>query len=654
MSFVAVKTGFTGRGFTPASRTARRRTPTSGIPKLSHERALLDVRARYFFAQNQDEKDACRAEDLKLRQKLSAFIEGIGGSAAHEIASSVAAWNPYKPDRGAGYFDPESMFGVRDGFDITIGNPPYVRADEQSEWNQRQRGQITASEGYETLWEKWDLFVPFIERAYKLLKPGGVTTLIVSDAFCHSKYAQKPQNWFLKNARILRLDFCSDLQIFDAAVHNLIYFFQRADGTPPVMFDDLQRFTTHTSCIFVPWHSLHGVRNNSLKKTARYVGEKPPRPDLPKREKLEATSRRFAVKYLLGVMNSSAARDFLRANRRSNIHLYPDDWKKLPIPDVPPAQQQPIVALVDQILTAKRADADANISALEAELDGKINELYGIAAASSPSSPPAVKLTMPPVTMVGRATLTGTLTVVKTKRTEAGMKELLRDRIVPKLTSHAPYFSIEAVRTELEAVNCPLEPATLNSYLHELTEAHFIYDAGRGWYSSLATPFKLNREPVSGLVRELDKTFPLLEFSCWSTAQIGSYGHHLLAQFVAFVHTNRDNMETVAEALRKTGWTAYLNPTQQETAKSFRLTDKTVVVRPAVSRAPVDGKYATVEKILVDLCAEATALRLLDAGEYQRLVANLAGRERISVATLAQYAERRNLKLNEVLAGIIN
>jgi hypothetical protein len=149
-------------------------------------------------------------------------------------------------------------------------------------------------------------------------------------------------------------------------------------GKPPVMFDDLQRFTTHTSCIFIPWHSLSGVRNNSLKKAARYVGEKPPRPDLPPREELEEMSRRFAAKYLLGVMNSSAARDFLRANRRSNIHVYPDDWKKLPIPDVPSAQQRPIVALVDQILTAKHADAEAGISGLEAELDTKINALYGL------------------------------------------------------------------------------------------------------------------------------------------------------------------------------------------------------------------------------------------------------------------------------------
>ena len=123
------------------------------------------------------------------------------------------------------------MFGVRDGFDISIGNPPYVRADEQSAWNQRQRQAILASKEYETLWEKWDLYVPFIERSYKLLRPGGISTLIVSDAFCHSKYAQKSQKWFLRHARILRLDFCAEVKIFDAAVHNLIYFSQKADGT---------------------------------------------------------------------------------------------------------------------------------------------------------------------------------------------------------------------------------------------------------------------------------------------------------------------------------------------------------------------------------------------------------------------------------------
>ena len=135
-----------------------------------------------------------------------------------------------------------------------------------------------------------------------------------------------------------------------------------------VAYDEHKLYHNHSAWSFVPWHGLAGVRNNSLKKAARYRNEEP-RPDLPHREDLEKTSRRFAVKFLSAVMNSSAARDFLRANRRSNIHLYPDDWKKLPIPDASLSQQQPIVDLFEQILAAKRAEPGVDISELEAKVE---------------------------------------------------------------------------------------------------------------------------------------------------------------------------------------------------------------------------------------------------------------------------------------------
>jgi hypothetical protein len=484
------------------------------------EKELRRVRERHFLARTPATKARCREQDAKLRAEIAELLKHDGWDTA--TACTLALWDPYDQNASAEFLDAEWMFGEAEGFDIVIGNPPYVRADEQSEWNQRQRQAIVASGQYETLWEKWDLYVPFIERGYRLLRSGGITTLIVSDAFCHSKYAQKSQNWFLRHARILRLDFCTNLQIFDAAVHNLIYFFQKADGThhtpqrrvhretfgnvsllpsdeqarltyraffpedrvagafnctsialgdicyiskgmvvhadereargafelrdlvsdhqdhvhsrafvegkhlerwlpaeqkwlewgtprAPALFsrptfpelytvpeklisvdmaagveklrvayDNHQLFRNHSAWSFVPWHSLHGVRNNSLKKVARYRGEKPPRPDLPRREELEETSRRFAVKYLLGVMNSSVARDFLRAHRRSNIHLYPDDWKKLPIPDVPLEQQQPIIALVDEILIAKRANSNADLTTLEADLNASVAALYGL------------------------------------------------------------------------------------------------------------------------------------------------------------------------------------------------------------------------------------------------------------------------------------
>ena len=80
----------------------------------------------------------------------------------------------------------------------------------------------------------------------------------------------------------------------------------------------------------------------------------------------------------LGVVNSTVAYDFLRVNRRSNIHIYPDDWKQLPIPDVSPEQQIPIIELVDKILAAKRKGLERKVVRLEKRLDREVSKLYGI------------------------------------------------------------------------------------------------------------------------------------------------------------------------------------------------------------------------------------------------------------------------------------
>ncbi len=487
-------------------------------PDISEkERELSEVRRRHFTARTLRTKARYRRQDKRLRTEISALLADLGLPSG--TAQELAAWDPYNQNASADFFNAEWMFGISAGFDITIGNPPYVRADAPGQQALRQA--IKDSAQYETLFGKWDLYIPFIERSYKLLKPGGFTTFIVSDAYCHAKYAQKSQEWFRENSRICRLDFFRDIRIFDAAVRNITYLFQRVDGrehqperrlhgpefgnvtllptdaqrnlTYRLFFPEdteVQQFsvptvTLETLCYisvgmvvhankhargafgvrdlvsdiqdathpkpfvegkhlarwlpatkkwlewgterapalftsttfpelyevaerlisadmaagveklkvsydaqhlrhnqsawsFVLWHDLAGVRNRSIKQKARYRDEKPQRPELPRREELEKTSRRFSVKFLLGVMNSNVARDFLMANRRSNIHLYPDDWKKLPIPDVSPARQAPVVALVDAILSAKRADFAADVSALEVVLEREVAALYGI------------------------------------------------------------------------------------------------------------------------------------------------------------------------------------------------------------------------------------------------------------------------------------
>ncbi len=142
-------------------------------------------------------------------------------------------------------------------------------------------------------------------------------------------------------------------------------------------YDNQKLYCNEGIYVCIPWKYLEGVRNKSIKKFTRYGDEKAKREDLPKREDLEKNSNRFLIKYLLGIINSSVARNFLKNNRRNNIQLYPDDWKKLPIPDVTLEQQQPIIKLVDKILDIKRQNTNADTRDLEREIDEIVYELYG-------------------------------------------------------------------------------------------------------------------------------------------------------------------------------------------------------------------------------------------------------------------------------------
>src|SRR5207253_11360121 len=123
-------------------------------------------------------------------------------------------------------------------------NPLYVRADAQfrhiknqrdrelavNAWKQ-YRTQLAKAEIYDTLYEKRDLYLPFLERAYQLLRQGGQLALIVSDAYNAAKYSQKSHTFFLTKARVQRLDFCSDIDLFDAGVNNTILHFAKEAAT---------------------------------------------------------------------------------------------------------------------------------------------------------------------------------------------------------------------------------------------------------------------------------------------------------------------------------------------------------------------------------------------------------------------------------------
>ncbi|TAD95433.1 MAG: hypothetical protein EAZ97_15470, partial [Bacteroidetes bacterium] len=112
-------------------------------------------------------------------------------------------------------FDWKKQFpNIKNGFDIVIGNPPYVRADLDDAQYQKERKWIT--EHYEFLYEKWDLMTAFYERALKfLLKKEGAFSFISSNAINTSKYAEKLQKWMCENFDIKSIDYFENIEVFE-------------------------------------------------------------------------------------------------------------------------------------------------------------------------------------------------------------------------------------------------------------------------------------------------------------------------------------------------------------------------------------------------------------------------------------------------------
>ncbi|MBK6966339.1 MAG: Eco57I restriction-modification methylase domain-containing protein [Bacteroidales bacterium] len=77
------------------------------------------------------------------------------------------------------------------GFDVVIGNPPYVQLQSMGEMSD-----ILKNCGYETFDKGADLYCIFTERGYKLLKKGGLLSFIMPNKWMLVAYG-KPLRKFL-------------------------------------------------------------------------------------------------------------------------------------------------------------------------------------------------------------------------------------------------------------------------------------------------------------------------------------------------------------------------------------------------------------------------------------------------------------------------
>ena len=179
--FVAANTliGLEGQGVLPSQEAERLRI------------AIHENRERYFHATERGRKLDLRDEDARLRQSLAAELVKMGFPSAQ--AGQVSAWDPYDQNATSGWFDPQYMFGVSDGFDVVIGNPPYIQLQRDG----GKLGRLYQDKGFQTYARTGDIYQLFYEKGSGLLtRESGILSYITSNSWMRAEYGKKTRRYF--------------------------------------------------------------------------------------------------------------------------------------------------------------------------------------------------------------------------------------------------------------------------------------------------------------------------------------------------------------------------------------------------------------------------------------------------------------------------
>ncbi len=190
---------------------------------VRQEKKLQDIRQKYFTAKTIRTKQRYKEKDKTLRNKLAELLREDGWE--NYTTELITKWDPYDQNSIACWFDAKYMFGIEEGFDLVIGNPPYVQLQK----NSGKLGNLYQNAGYKTFNRTGDIYQLFYEKGCKILKNNGHLCYITSNKWMGTVYGKKTRNYFATETNPIKLLDFNGCQVFEnATVDTNILLIQKA------------------------------------------------------------------------------------------------------------------------------------------------------------------------------------------------------------------------------------------------------------------------------------------------------------------------------------------------------------------------------------------------------------------------------------------
>lgn len=185
------------------------------------EGAIADQRRVVIQQQQELEREIKQLKKLQRKQLQEREVLAARLAGLDEFEDAVK-----RGDRSLNFFQYHlhfrDVFEEKGGFDLVIGNPPYVRQEQLKEIKPALKDEYDCYTGVA------DLFVYFYELGFRLLKPQGYLTYITSNKYFRAGYGEKLRKYLGEKSTIeLVIDF-GDANVFEAIAYPSIIALQKA------------------------------------------------------------------------------------------------------------------------------------------------------------------------------------------------------------------------------------------------------------------------------------------------------------------------------------------------------------------------------------------------------------------------------------------
>ncbi|MCU0289444.1 MAG: Eco57I restriction-modification methylase domain-containing protein, partial [Acidobacteria bacterium] len=205
--------------------------PNGALRDRNLETEIEMLKEQYYPETDESKKKSLRREiDIKIGKFLK---------------SAEALFPGYKIDFDFKLFFSE-VWNEKNGFDVVIGNPPYVQVQKFSGQQQQYDWE---KQNYETYAKTGDIYCLFYEKGIRILRDGGTLTFITSNKWMRANYGKNTRKYFLNNVTINQLIDFGDSPIFKEATTytNILILSKKQPALPPKVWDASHIYNTTTS-----------------------------------------------------------------------------------------------------------------------------------------------------------------------------------------------------------------------------------------------------------------------------------------------------------------------------------------------------------------------------------------------------------------------